>query len=476
LYSAVSIPSILGRLVRACCSISPAAPIRRLHRDERGVVAVIFAVVLIPLMALLAITVDVGYAYGQRRLAQNVADSGAIAGAKVIGERLSGATRTDANVLTAIRDAARNSSGGFFTTSTDYFTSVYVGGSYDANGNGVVQELSTPVTVGAAPGGTIPSSARGVRLVPRKPNPTFFAPVLGTNSLYAGARATALALDVVGFGAWAPYAIWAGELANRCFNTPYTPESGYKTRVDSNGQTQFVYGCVELYGGTDLTPKVPNGNPMSGSLTTSWGTIDPGCTNCGIAPRCWVPPGTYPSPPTNGCQRTKIAYYSPGYKTKNVINGDNPDPSLTVGSTTFAGGVTRWNVSQAGFKGYFRTTNQWVDVNSNITFDTQNGYSLGTSDQSFLTSCWSQNLAQPDSCLLILPVVRYADQPSSSSSLSLNVAGFLPIRMLSDPSGSGNDLYGEITIAVLTEERDVKTGPCPNNSPLPCLKVIRLVE
>src|SRR5690349_9224048 len=88
--------------------------LRRFHADERGVVAIITAFVLMSLVGMLALTVDVGYAYGKRRMAQNVADSGALAGAQVIGEKLLGAPRTDADVAAAIRDAARNASGGFF--------------------------------------------------------------------------------------------------------------------------------------------------------------------------------------------------------------------------------------------------------------------------------------------------------------------------------------------------------------------------
>src|SRR5437867_8528095 len=58
--------------------------VRRLHSEERGVVTVIATLTLLALMGMLALSVDIGYAYGQRRLAQNVADSGAMAGAWVI--------------------------------------------------------------------------------------------------------------------------------------------------------------------------------------------------------------------------------------------------------------------------------------------------------------------------------------------------------------------------------------------------------
>src|SRR5436190_2079793 len=62
--------------------------LRRLHSEERGVVAIIFAFVLIPLIGMLALTVDLGFGYGQRRMAQNVADSGAVAATKVVAANI----------------------------------------------------------------------------------------------------------------------------------------------------------------------------------------------------------------------------------------------------------------------------------------------------------------------------------------------------------------------------------------------------
>src|SRR5690242_10851281 len=92
--------------------------VARLHEEERGVIAMVTALVMMALIGMLALSVDLGYAYGQRRMAQNVADSGAVAAAHVIAAHLKAGSQsvfTDADVLAAIRDVARATSGSFAT-------------------------------------------------------------------------------------------------------------------------------------------------------------------------------------------------------------------------------------------------------------------------------------------------------------------------------------------------------------------------
>ena len=116
---------------------------------ERGVISVVAAFLVVAVMGMLALAVDVGYSFGQRRLAQNVADRAALAGTRVVAERLMNKPQTDANVLAAIRDVARNSSGGFLAAGTtgaydptnDKYTAVYVA---DANSDGVPEAITCP--------------------------------------------------------------------------------------------------------------------------------------------------------------------------------------------------------------------------------------------------------------------------------------------------------------------------------------------
>src|SRR5437762_14094453 len=62
--------------------------VRRLHSEERGVVTVISALLMTALLGMLALAVDIGFAFGQRRMAQNVADSGAMAAAQVVSQNM----------------------------------------------------------------------------------------------------------------------------------------------------------------------------------------------------------------------------------------------------------------------------------------------------------------------------------------------------------------------------------------------------
>jgi hypothetical protein len=180
--------------------------LRRLHEDERGVVSIIAAFAMLALVGTLALVIDLGYIYGQRRLAQNVADSGAVAGTKVIARHLQTGGQTDSGVLAAVRDVSRKSSGAF----TPQMTGTYVG----ANG----APLSPSVTLGSLGAQPPPTLARGVRLTPSKSYPTLFAGALGSPSIATGATATAVSQVVTGLGTtmYAPYTIWAGETQHNC--------------------------------------------------------------------------------------------------------------------------------------------------------------------------------------------------------------------------------------------------------------------
>ena len=208
---------------------------RTLLHSERGAIAVITAVVMVSLLGMLALVVDVGYAYGQRRMAQNTADSGAMAAAKVLAHQQQAGGETDQDVLRAIRDVARKSSGGFTSlvsgSYTDQFTAVYV----DSSG----APLSPSVTVGSLGTAPPPAAARGVSVTPAKTFATFFAGVLGHATMGVGARATSLTKTVTGLapGLYGPYAIWGGENADNC-----TPGNGFHGGCNLLGTT-VNYRC-----------------------------------------------------------------------------------------------------------------------------------------------------------------------------------------------------------------------------------------
>ena len=133
--------------------------IHKLKRD-RGDSLVMVALSLFVLLALLALAIDVGFAYSERRRMQNAADSGALAGAAVM---MKGGT--DGEILSAIDDYThRNTAQTFEAT-------------YAPSGR--------PVG-----GGSVPSDATGIEVTAVVDFPTFLAFLVGTNTIEAHGDAT----------------------------------------------------------------------------------------------------------------------------------------------------------------------------------------------------------------------------------------------------------------------------------------------
>lgn len=141
----------------------------RLHSDERGQALPLVVLFLLVLMGVVAMVLDGGYAFAQKRRMQNAADAGALAGALVIAK---GETR-DAAVRQAVGQYAQQN--GAITT-----TMIYI----DANG----ATLPNPAN------GFIPSDMAALRVTTQRPFPTFFARVLGLGTMTAGAQASAKAI------------------------------------------------------------------------------------------------------------------------------------------------------------------------------------------------------------------------------------------------------------------------------------------
>jgi hypothetical protein len=183
---------------------------------------------------MLALALDIGFGYGQRRLAQNVADSAAVAATKVVAQNAQvPGSQTDAGVRAAMLDAARSASGDYL----NYVTAEYVDASLAPLG----------VTVGSASGNTIPSQAKGVRVSPSKSISTFFGRTLGFTSLLVGTRGTARTDTVIGLhpGMYGPYVIWAGEPQYICRDSSNQPiaraNPGNVATADPYGA--YKYGC-----------------------------------------------------------------------------------------------------------------------------------------------------------------------------------------------------------------------------------------
>ncbi|MGH2353294.1 MAG: pilus assembly protein TadG-related protein, partial [Chloroflexota bacterium] len=190
---------------------------RAAHRDERGTVSVMAAFLMMGLVGMLALVVDVGYAYGQRRMAQNVADRAAVAAAKVLARHIqtgAGSTMTDADVAAAMADIAAHTSGGISVAGDAEYI--------DAD----QLPLVPSVIVGQAIGGLIPVNAFGVRVQPDKTFPAFFASALGFQTLSVAAEAKSLVLSVASVDQdhpdYAPFIVWGGNPEHLCASPPNT--------------------------------------------------------------------------------------------------------------------------------------------------------------------------------------------------------------------------------------------------------------
>ena len=148
-------------------------------RRQSGQALVLFALGIVGMVALMALVVDGGFVYVQRRTAQAAADAGALAAARSL---------RDASSLSAIRNAADG-----FSTPNAFGSPPVVQCVYLVDTAGAAAG-----TIYADPGATCPSGtattingASGVHVDVRITRPTFMAAMLGLSTLNADGHATA---------------------------------------------------------------------------------------------------------------------------------------------------------------------------------------------------------------------------------------------------------------------------------------------
>jgi len=141
----------------------------RIRDDERGQSLPIIVLCLLVLIGVIALVLDGGYAYAQRRFMQNAADAGVLAAAMRIteGEYRDAAVRQAASYYAQQNGAASA-------------TLTYL----DANGN----PLPDPAD------GNVPANAASIRVTAWCSFPTLLSRVLGVNSMTVSAQAKARAV------------------------------------------------------------------------------------------------------------------------------------------------------------------------------------------------------------------------------------------------------------------------------------------
>lgn len=150
-------------------------------RREEGQNMVVVALAMVAMLAFLALVLDGGFAYAQRRRMQNAADAGTLAGARELA--LEG---TDSQIYAKIDEYTRVRNG-----ATSFEATYMPGGE----------------PIGA---GTVPPDAIGVRVEAVVAFPTFFAGVIGINELTVQAQAATQYGPLGAGGALLPMAVnWA---------------------------------------------------------------------------------------------------------------------------------------------------------------------------------------------------------------------------------------------------------------------------
>jgi hypothetical protein len=184
---------------------------------EEGQNLALLALAMVPMLAMLALIIDVGLLVSRQRLIQNAADAGALAGAWELSQN-----GTDSDVYNRIHEytVVRNSA----TT----FTATY-------------QPSGTPVG-----SGSIPSGTEGVTVVAEITFPTVFAGILGIETFTVDADATAKLRPACGGG----FSLWANNqsdnLAIHFSGSNVTVNGGVHSNagIHSTGVNLRVYGLL----------------------------------------------------------------------------------------------------------------------------------------------------------------------------------------------------------------------------------------
>ena len=202
-------------------------PCRNIARSGRqGQMLVLFAAALTALCVGVGLVIDGGYGLAQRRAVQNAADFAALAGARLVAEKIGGnaVDGTDDNVRAAISTTVAANDGAAVAFGAP-------GGPQYIDASGA--------SAGWVGGGTIPSTAIGVTVPTQKSWQPFFLRVIGIGTWTAAATATARG----GFAAGIAQAFFNGR----------TPCAGNATsNTGSSGvcdPQRFTNGTLNVPGG-----------------------------------------------------------------------------------------------------------------------------------------------------------------------------------------------------------------------------------
>jgi Flp pilus assembly protein TadG len=228
-----------------------------------------FALVSTALMGFLAVAVDIGYAFSQRRLVQNTADLAAIAGASMLAKQRSSST-ADQAVAQAIDEVrAKNLLNPAESSAT--LVATYT----DSVGNDLGQRVGTS-------GGALPATYGGIKVTVERSFPAWFAQFLGTSDrdgkryITVSASGTATLALVNGVTAGTPGTNGGQPSYNGSgYNTNGTPD--FFPYIVWRPSTQVLRNCKSELGASTTF--------MINQYEANWVDVD--CTGKPIAEPMW---------------------------------------------------------------------------------------------------------------------------------------------------------------------------------------------
>jgi hypothetical protein len=246
--------------------------------SERGQTLVTVAVTLVVLLAFLALAIDIGFGYVERRRVQAVTDAAALAGATVLTDNGS-----DTEILAVVREyvlvqnpLAANES------SRDYTT----------------QWLNGTTVVGTVGIGPRPAGATGILVTVKGHMPTFFARIWNISQVTAAAQ---------GGGGYSPLDVMlvldrSGSMDDdSCFLKSTTSGFSLRTHFKTSGQCQEVStgdglsssNCGNCKGTWKTSPNRctwPGGTTMGSEVNTICGSVQTNQALCTACKGVWKTP------------------------------------------------------------------------------------------------------------------------------------------------------------------------------------------
>lgn len=316
----------------------------KLLKEEDGQVLVLTALCISVLLCLLALAIDAGQLYYTQRQLQTAADAAALAGA------LEGSQCGGTNLCTAMQQAAQAAMTENGITNLTLSTQCAA-----TQGTGTTLTLNNgPCALGSAdPNYNNPSY---VEAVVSRPQPTFFARLMGFKSVDVTARSEAalglpqFCLDVL--NPTAPQAMLINGNASLVANCGAVVDSSAGNALTVNGHATLTASVIDVHGGDLL-----NGN-VSVSPTPQ--------VNALARPD---PLANTPVPTSSGCGSTTTSPYT-GAPAMVTVSGAKQAPVFNPG--TYCGGIQlNANVTATFNPGTYIIQGPWI-VNGGDTI-TGNG-------------------------------------------------------------------------------------------------------